>query len=196
MTKRLPSADHLPPQVHLAITTREDPGLPLARSRVRNQVTEYRADDLRFTPDEAATFLNGVMGLTLSGAEVALLEARTEGWIAGLQLAALSVRGRDDVSSFIKAFAGDNRYIVDYLVEEVLQRQPDSVRHFLHQTAILDRLCGPLCDALTGQEDSKRILELLERSNLFVIPLITAPVVSLSSPLCGSPPSALAGGTA
>lgn len=163
--------DHLPPQVHLVITTREDPNLPLARYRVRNQLTEVRADDLRFTPDEAAAFLNGVMGLTLSAAEVAALEARTEGWIAGLQLAALSMRGRTDVASFITAFAGNNRYIVDYLIEEVLQRQPAAIRTFLLQTSILDRLCAPLCDAVTEQTNGRDLLAALERGNLFVIPL-------------------------
>lgn len=163
--------EHLPPQVHLVITTREDPNLPLARYRVRDQLTEVRADDLRFTADEAAAFLSSVMGLTLSTAEVAALEARTEGWIAALQLAALSMRGRADIAGFIQTFTGNNRYLVDYLIEEVLQRQPDPIRQFLYQTAILDRLNGALCAAVTGQADSKRVLELLERSNLFVIPL-------------------------
>jgi LuxR family maltose regulon positive regulatory protein len=123
--------EHLPPQMHLVITTREDPHLPLARLRARGQMTELRAADLRFTPAEAATFLNQVMALTLSAEQVAALESRTEGWIAGLQLAALSMRGREDTAQFVKAFAGDNRYIVDYLVEEVLQRQPERVRSFL-----------------------------------------------------------------
>jgi LuxR family maltose regulon positive regulatory protein len=163
--------EHLPPQLHLVITTREDPPLPLARLRVRGQLTELRAADLRFTPDEAATFLNGVMDLSLSAEEVTSLENRTEGWIAGLQLAALSMRGRADVAGFIKVFAGDNRYIVDYLVEEVLQRQPEPVRNFLLETSILDRLSGPLCNAVTGQGESKARLEALERGNLFVIPL-------------------------
>ena len=141
--------EHLPPQMHLVITTREDPDLPLARLRVRDQLTELRAADLRFTPSEAAEFLNQVMDLNLSAEDIAALEDRTEGWIAGLQLAALSMRGHQDVAEFIQAFAGDNRYIVDYLVEEVLQRQPEAVRSFLLQTAILDRLNGPLCDAVT-----------------------------------------------
>ena len=148
--------DHLPPQMHLVITTREDPQLPLARYRARGQMTELRVADLRFTPAEAAGFLNQVMDLNLSAEDVTALEARTEGWIAGLQLAALSLRGRADVGQFVRAFAGDNRYIVDYLVEEVLQRQPERVRSFLLQTAILDRLNGPLCDAVTGQEDGAR----------------------------------------
>ena len=163
--------EHLPPQMHLVITTREDPNLPLARLRAQGQLTELRAADLRFTPAEAAEFLNQVMGLNLSAEDIAALENRTEGWIAGLQLAALSTRGREDVHEFIKAFAGDNRYIVDYLVEEVLQRQPERVQSFLLQTSILDWLSGPLCDAVTGQEGSKGLLETLERGNLFVSPL-------------------------
>jgi LuxR family transcriptional regulator, maltose regulon positive regulatory protein len=163
--------DHLPPRMHLVITTREDPRLPLVRLRARGQMTELRASDLRFAPDEAATFLNEVMGLDLSAGDVATLETRTEGWIAGLQLAALSMQGRDDVPGFIRAFAGDDRYIVDYLVEEVLQRQPEHVRGFLLQTSILDRLNGSLCDAVTGRDDGKALLESLERGNLFVIPL-------------------------
>jgi LuxR family maltose regulon positive regulatory protein len=163
--------EHLPPQMHVAITTREDPQLPLARLRARGQMTELRAVDLRFDPAEAAGFLTQVMGLDLSDEEVAALERRTEGWIAGLQLAALSMRGRADVAQFVKAFAGDNRFIVDYLVEEVLQRQPDRVRSFLLQTSILARLSGSLCDAVTGQHDGVALLDALERSNLFVVPL-------------------------
>ena len=142
--------EHLPPQVHLVITTRADPALPLARLRARGELVEIRAADLRFTPDEAAAYLNEVMGLDLTARDVAALEGRTEGWIAALQLAALSMQGRDDVAGFIAGFAGDDRYIVDYLVEEVLHRQPDQVRSFLLQTSILDRLSGPLCDAVTG----------------------------------------------
>nr|MBA3276909.1 helix-turn-helix transcriptional regulator [Chloroflexia bacterium] len=145
--------------------------LPLARLRARGELTELRAAELRFTPDEAAVFLNQVMGLGLSAGDVAALEARTEGWIAGLQLAALSIRGRDDVAGFIRAFTGDDRYIVDYLVEEVLRRQPERVRSFLLQTSILERLSGPLCDAVTGREDGRQLLESLERANLFVVPL-------------------------
>ena len=163
--------EHLPPRMHLAITTREDPQLPLARLRARGQMTELRATDLRFTPAEAADFLNQVMGLNLSTQEVDALETRTEGWIAGLQLAALSMRGRADASGFVKAFAGDNRYVVDYLVEEVLQRQPARVRDFLLQTSILEGLCGPLCDAVTGQAEGQARLEALERGNFFVVPL-------------------------
>src|SRR6266498_1213324 len=170
--------EHLPPQMHLVITTREDPALPVPRLRARRQLIEFRAADLRFTPSEAAEFLNQVMDLNLSLEEVAVLETHTEGWIAGLQLAALSMRGRQDIPGFIQAFAGDNRYIVDYLVEEVLQRQPQPVRNFLLQTAILDRLSGPLCDAVignhpegTGQEASSARLESLQRGNFFLIPL-------------------------
>ena len=163
--------EHQPPRMHLVIATREDPHLPLARLRVRGQLTELRAADLRFTPEEAAEFLNQVMGLSLSPVDIAALEARTEGWIAGLQLAALSMRGREDVSGFIRAFAGDNRYIVDYLVEEVLQRQPERVRSFLLETSILDRLSGPLCDFLTDGGEGGVMLEALERGNLFVVGL-------------------------
>jgi LuxR family maltose regulon positive regulatory protein len=163
--------EHLPPQMHLVIATREDPQIPLARLRARSQLTELRATDLRFTSSEAAEFLNQAMGLDLSEEDIAALEDRTEGWIAGLQLAALSMQGNRDVAGFIKAFAGDHRYIVDYLAEEVLQSQPQSVRNFLLQTSILDRLSGPLCDAVTDQEESYARLEALERGNFFVVPL-------------------------
>ncbi len=163
--------DHLPPQFRLVIATREDPPLPLARLRARGQLTELRATDLRFTSAEAADFLNQVMGLNLAAADVAALENRTEGWIAGLQLAAISMQGRSDTGSFIQAFTGSHRFVLDYLMEEVLQRQPERVRGFLLQTAILDRLSGDLCNAVTGQPDGKAMLETLERGNLFVIPL-------------------------
>ncbi|HEV3496511.1 MAG TPA: helix-turn-helix transcriptional regulator, partial [Actinomycetes bacterium] len=163
--------EHLPPQVHLVISTREDPALPLARLRARGQLVEVRAADLRFTLDEVAAYLNDVTGLGLAASDVAALEGRTEGWIAALQLAALSMEGRDDVAGFIAGFAGDDRYIVDYLVDEVLGRQPAHVRSFLVQTSILDRLSGPLCDAVTGQHGGKAMLESLDRSNLFVVPL-------------------------
>lgn len=162
---------HLPPQMHLAITTREDPRLPLARLRARGQMTELRAADLRFSPSEAAGFLNEAMGLNLSPESVAALEARTEGWAAGLQMAALSLQGRPDAAGFIEAFTGSHRFVLDYLAEEVLQQQPERVRSFLLQTAILARLCGPLCDAVTGREGGRRTLEALERGNLFVVPL-------------------------
>lgn len=163
--------EHTPPGMHLVIATREDPALPIPRLRARGQLVELRATDLRFNPTEAAEFLSHVMDLNLSAEEVTALESRTEGWITGLQLAALSMQGRQDISGFIRAFAGDHRYIVDYLVEEVLRRQPEAVRSFLLQTSILDRLSGPLCHAVTGQEDSSDRLDALERGNFFVIPL-------------------------
>jgi LuxR family maltose regulon positive regulatory protein len=163
--------EHLPPHMHLVIATRADPALPLARLRALGELVEIRAADLRFTPDDAAAYLNEVMGLDLAARDVAALEGRTEGWIAALQLAALSMQGRDDVARFIAGFAGDDRYIVDYLVEEVLQRQPEDVRSFLLQTSILARLSGPLCDAVTGQDGGKAMLEALERGNLFLVPL-------------------------
>jgi LuxR family maltose regulon positive regulatory protein len=163
--------EHLPPQIHLVIASRTDPPLPLARLRGRGELAEIRAADLRFTPGEAAAYLNEVMGLVLTAADVAALEGRTEGWIAALQLAALSMQGREDVTAFIDGFAGDDRYIVDFLAEEVLQRQPEHVQHFLLQTSILDRLSGPLCDAVTGQDGGKAKLAALERGNLFLVPL-------------------------
>ena len=163
--------EHLPRQMHLVITTREDPNLPLARWRARGHLTELRAADLRFTAAEAATFLNQAMGLHLSGDDITALEDRTEGWIAGLQMAALSLQGRADTSTFIKAFTGSHRFVLDYLLGEVLQRQPERVHSFLLQTAILDGLCGPLCDAVTGREDSAEMLGVLERGNLFIVPL-------------------------
>lgn len=163
--------EQLPSQMHLVIATREDPQLPLSRLRARGHLTELRDIDLRFTPDEAYTFLNEIMGVTLTTAEVTALNSRTEGWITGLQLAALSMQGRKDIPAFIRAFAGDNRYIVDYLVEEVLHRQPDPVRSFLLQTSILDRLNGSLCDAVTGQNDGNTRLESLERGNFFLVRL-------------------------
>ncbi|MDX6258558.1 MAG: hypothetical protein QOH84_246 [Kribbellaceae bacterium] len=163
--------EHLPPQLQLVIASRADPALPLARMRARGELVEIRSAELRFTADEVAAYLNGVMGLALTAHDVAVLEGRTEGWIAALQLAALSMQGRDDVSGFIAGFAGDDRYIVDYLAEEVLQRQPEQVQNFLLQTSILDRLCGPLCDAVTGQVGGKDRLAAIERGNLFLFPL-------------------------
>ncbi len=163
--------DHLPHQMRIVIASRSDPPFPLNRYRGRGNVVELRASDLRFTLTEATAFLNELMDLKLAPKDLAVLEFRTEGWIAGLQLAALSMRGRDDVSDFINAFAGDDRYIVDYLIEEVLDRQSESLRSFLLQTAILDTLSGPLCDAVTNRDDSGRVLEELERANLFVVPL-------------------------
>jgi len=163
--------DHLPPQLHVVIASRADPALPLARLRGRGELVEIRAAELRFTPDEAAAYLNEMMGLQLTARDVAALEGRTEGWIAALQLAALSMQGRDDVVGFIAGFAGDDRHVVDYLVEEVLQRQSDRVQAFLLQTSILGRLSGPLCDAVTGQGGGKAMLEALDRGNLFLVPL-------------------------
>ena len=163
--------ENLPAQIQLVIASRADPALPLPRLRARGRLLEIRAADLRFTPEEAATYFNGVMGLSLNPQDVAALEGRAEGWIAALQLAALSMQGREDVTGFIAGFAGDDRYIVDYLAEEVLQRQPDDVRNFLLQTSILNRLNGPLCDAVTGQNTGKAMLESIDRGNLFVVPL-------------------------
>jgi LuxR family maltose regulon positive regulatory protein len=163
--------DHLPPQLHLVIASRADPAAPLARLRARGELVETRATDLRFTPDEAAAYLTGVMGLPLTAQDVSALQGRTEGWIAALQLAALSMQGRDDITGFIAGFAGDDRYIVDYLVEEVVQRQPDQVQAFLLQTSILARLNGSLCDAVTGQDGGRVMLEALDRGNLFLVPL-------------------------
>jgi LuxR family transcriptional regulator, maltose regulon positive regulatory protein len=163
--------EHLPPQMHLVMATREDPDIPLARLRARWQLTELRAADLRFTTSEAVAFLNHAMNLNLSIADITRLADRTEGWIAGLQLAALSLQGHQDISGFVQAFAGDHWYIMDYLVEEVLHRQPESIRNFLLQTSILERLNGSLCAAITGQDDSHERLEALERGNFFVVPL-------------------------
>jgi LuxR family maltose regulon positive regulatory protein len=163
--------EHLPPNVHLVISSRIDPPLPLARLRARNQIMELDAADLSFTPEEAATFLNSVMGLDLSAEEVVVLEERTEGWIAGLQLAALSMRDRKDIPAFLQAFSGSHRDVLDYLAEEVLDRQPAQVRNFLLQTSVADHLTGALCDALTGRSDGQAMLEKLERDNLFVVAL-------------------------
>jgi LuxR family maltose regulon positive regulatory protein len=163
--------ERLPSQLHLVITTREDPSLPLARLRARGHMTELRAADLRFTSSEAAAFLTETMGLSLSAQDITALEDRTEGWIAGLQLAALSMQVRTDIPAFIQAFAGGHRYILDYLLDEVLQCQPEEIRNFLIQTAILDRLYGPLCDAVTGQSGSSARLEALHRGNFFIVPL-------------------------
>lgn len=163
--------DHLPPQVHLVVSTRADPGLPLPRLRVRGEVVEIRAADLRFTADEAAEYLDRVHDVRLPTADIAVLESRTEGWAAALQLAALSLRGRARPSEFVAGFAGTDRFVVDYLADEVLDRQPPEVRRFLLGTSVLERLTGPLCDALTGHPDGRRTLVELERANLFVVPL-------------------------
>ncbi len=190
---------HLPPQMHLVIASRDDPYLPLARLRARSQLTELRATDLRFTSSEAAEFLNQVMGLNLSAEDITALETRTEGWIAGLQLAAISMQGRKDVTGFIQSFTGSHHFVLDYLLEEVLEQQSESVQTFLLHTSILDRLCGPLCDAVvygevtvgdnlpqskTCAEPSRSIqnlkskivngqatLEMLEHANLFIVRL-------------------------
>lgn len=187
----------LPPHLHLVMVTRSDPPLPLARLRASGDLTEVRADDLRFTPVEAAAFLNQIMGLGLTPEELSALEMRTEGWIAGLQLAALALRDHRDPSGFISTFSGSNRYIVDYLAAEVIERQPANVQTFLLNTAVLDRMCAPLCDAVLAihtpveefsvnaephvlaasyatppsQGSSQNMLEELERANLFVVPL-------------------------
>ena len=161
--------EHMSPQMHLVIASRTDPPLPLARLRARGQMTELRAADLRFTPEEAGAFLTDVMALDLSTRDVEALERRTEGWIAGLQLAALSMRGREDSSSFIEAFTGSNRYVLDYLVDDVLARQPEPVTSFLLKTSILDRLSGELCDAVAESHGGQEMLETLDKENLFVV---------------------------
>jgi LuxR family maltose regulon positive regulatory protein len=165
--------EHLPPQMRLVIATREDPQLPLARLRGRSQLTELRVTDLRFTSSEAAEFLNQVMSLNLSAEDIAALENRTEGWIAGLQMAALSMQGLEDTAGFIQSFTGSHHFVLDYLIEEVLQKQPESVQNFLLLTSILERMCGPLCDAvLPGSSDTgEETLVYLDRANLFIIPL-------------------------
>jgi LuxR family maltose regulon positive regulatory protein len=181
--------DHLPPQVHLLVSGRTDPPLPLARLRARGQLTELRTDDLRFSAGEAAAFLQQVMGLSLSADAVSALETRTEGWIAGLQLAALSMQRRDaaQIAEFVAEFSGSHRFVQDYLVEEVLRQQPDSIQRFLLETAILERLTAPLCDAVrfgigeppstpegdavTGRDDSYSLLATLDAANLFLVPL-------------------------
>jgi LuxR family maltose regulon positive regulatory protein len=173
--------EHLPPQMYLVIATREDPDLPLARLRARGRLTELRAADLRFTPSEAADFLNQVMGLRLSADNLAALETRTEGWIAGLQMAALALQGtvsmpdQQAATGFIKSFTGSHRFVLDYLIEEVLERQPANIQTFLLHTSILSRLCGPLCEAvlpdLPDSTSGQVMLEHLERANLFLVPL-------------------------
>jgi LuxR family maltose regulon positive regulatory protein len=165
--------EHLPEFIHLVILTRADPPLPLARIRAQNQLVEIRADDLRFTAEEASAFINEIMGLGLSRENIRTLEARTEGWISGLQLAAISMQGLDakQLADFLAGFTGGYHYIVDYLMEEVLERQPDAMREFLLQTSILERMTGGLCDALTGGSNGQRMLERLEKRNLFIVPL-------------------------
>jgi LuxR family transcriptional regulator, maltose regulon positive regulatory protein len=168
--------ERLPRQMHLVIATREDPHLPLSRLRVRDQLIELRATDLRFSPAEAADFLNLMMGLNLPAEDIAALETRTEGWIAGLQLAALAMlamQRHQDTTSFIKSFTGSHYFVVDYLIEEVLHQQSEDIKTFLLRTSILDRMCGPLCDAVLGSPppSGQETLEYLERANLFIVPL-------------------------
>ncbi len=163
--------ENLPPQLHLIITTRTDPPLPLTRLRARNQLIEFRADDLRFTSDEAVLFLNEVKALNLSANDMAMLETRIEGWITGLQLAALSMQGRTDTDAFITSFTGSHQYILDYLAQEVFEQQPENVQNFMLQTSILNRLTAPLCDVVTGRDDSQTMLDYLVKTNLFVMPL-------------------------
>jgi LuxR family maltose regulon positive regulatory protein len=163
--------EHLPPRMHLILATREDPPLPLAQLRGRDDLLELRATDLQFTPEEAHTFFKDVMGLSLSQEESALLQVRTEGWITGLQLAAFSLQGRDDPGAFVTTFSGSHHYVVDYLLEEVFTRQSEGVQDFLLQTCILDRLSAPLCNAVRAQNGSQAFLDFLERTNLFLVNL-------------------------
>ncbi len=163
--------EYIPENMHLAIATRADPPLLLSRLKVRNQLTEIRSSDLCFTADETASFYNEIMNLNLGNREISILESRTEGWIAGLQLAGLSMKGSKDISKFIDSFAGDNRHIVDYLAEEVLIMQPEYIQNFLQLTSILKRICADLCDFVTKRNDSRKILNQLEKANLFLIPL-------------------------
>lgn len=164
--------DNLPQHIHLIITTREDPQLPLARLRARGHLTEIRAADLRFRVDESAAFFRQIVGMEVSPDDIEVLDARTEGWVAGLQMAGLSMKRHDDIGGFIESFTGSHHFILDYLVEEVLSHQPDHIRQFLLRTSILDRLCGPLCDALlSGDVNGHETLTYLQRANLFLIPL-------------------------
>jgi LuxR family maltose regulon positive regulatory protein len=165
--------EYIPMQMHLAIITREDPKLPLARLRAGNQLTELKSADLRFTRAEATAFLNQVMELNLAEDDISMLETRTEGWVAGLQLAGLSMQVQKDATGFIKSFTGWQHFILEYLFEEVLRHQPAEIREFLLSTSILDSMCGSLCDAVVGSHDSSRqeTLEKLVHTNLFIIPL-------------------------
>ena len=163
--------EHQPPQMHLVIITREDPPLPLARLRARGQMVEIRQNDLRFLPEECVDFLQRVMGLNLTAEDITALERRTEGWIVGLQLAAISMQGRNDLSNFVAAFTGSSHYVLDYLIEEVFERQSPEAQDFLLKTSILDRLSGPLCDAVVDWKNSNDLLDHLEHANLFIFPL-------------------------
>ena len=162
---------HLPPAVQLVLVTRADPPLPLARLRAAGEMAEVRAPELRFAPAEAATLVRTVAAVDLSEPDLADLVERTEGWPAGVYLAALSLRGHPSPSAFVRQFTGDNRFIVDFLAEEVLSRQPAEIRQFLTRTAVLDRFCAPLCDAVTGSANAAEIIDVIERDNLFVVPL-------------------------
>lgn len=165
--------EHQPPNFHLVIITREDPCLPLPRIRVQGKITEIRMEDLCFARDETADFLTRVMGLKLNNEAIDIINSRTEGWIAGLQLAGLSLNGSEekDIGEFIRIFSDTHRYVIDYLVEEVIGRQTEEVRDFLYKTSVLDRMNGELCDAVVGKNDSKLLLRELEKINLFLIPL-------------------------
>ncbi|MEJ2758311.1 MAG: hypothetical protein P8046_07500, partial [Anaerolineales bacterium] len=163
--------EHLPPQMHLVIASRMDPSLPIARYRARSQVFEIRGQDLRFSRKEVAQFLQNIMGLDISAEDIVALEKRTEGWVAGLQLAALSLQGQADIPAFIKAFTGSHRYVAEYLVEEILNQQPKKHQDFLLQTSILDRLSAGLCNAVTGGQDGQTLLNALHHANIFLIPL-------------------------
>ena len=165
--------DYLPPQMHLVMVTREDPSLPLPRLRAGGQLTEFRAADLRFEIAEAGQFLNSSLGLTLSDEAVLALETRTEGWIAGLQLAGISLQGHHDSGEFIESFTGSHHFVLDYLITEVLQQQPEPVQRFLLHTSLLDRFCAPLCDAVMGDGEgsSQKTLAYLAGANLFIVPL-------------------------
>jgi len=163
--------EHLPGRLHFVVSTRSDPPWPLARLRARDQLIEVRAQDLRFTYDEAASFLAQIMGLNLNSEDVAALEERTEGWAAGLQLAALSMKGRSDIAGFVKAFTGSHVFIAEYLLEEVLKQQPEDIQTFLLQTSILEQLNPALCEAVSSCEDGRSMLIRLQKANLFVIPL-------------------------
>jgi LuxR family maltose regulon positive regulatory protein len=163
--------EHQPPHMHLVVATREDPPLPLSRLRARGQMADVRQIDLRFTDKEAAEFLQQVMQLELSTFDIAALHRRTEGWIAGLQLVALSIQGSADVERLVESFTGSHRYVLDYLIDEVFQRQCVGVQDFLLKTSVLDRFTAPLCDAVAERDDSRDVLLNLEHANLFIVPL-------------------------
>jgi LuxR family maltose regulon positive regulatory protein len=163
--------DRAPPMLRLVLASRADPPLPLARLRARGQLAELRERDLRFTMEESAALLRETSGLELPASSLDAVATRTEGWVAGLQLAALSLHGHPDPAGFVATFSGSDRYVLDYLAEEVLDRQPEPLRLFLLDTSVLERLSGPLCDAVTGRTDSQRLLEQAERANLFLVPL-------------------------